>query len=181
MSWLAGCSIARAETAVVVDEAGEGEMCGEMGGEDVEVPFFEAGEAVGEDEARVRAAFGRGRWVEPAAEGYSVSCFERDILTGHDGWFEINFKKEERENGQNYWRSGLRKKMGNVNIYTFPLHVDTADAVSTHSKFGHPPVRVKHYFEAENCLSSIRFGKWQGFQMWDSRLTVGQALRVSTT
>jgi len=96
MSWLAGCGITGAETAMVVDEAGEGEVCGEMGGEDVEVPFFEAGEAVGEDEAGVRAAFGGGGWVEPAAESDSVSCFEGDILTGHDGWFEINFEEEDK-------------------------------------------------------------------------------------
>jgi hypothetical protein len=93
---LTGSGIAGAETTVVVEEAGEGEMGGEMGGEDVEVPFFEAGEAVGEDEAGMRAAFGGGGWVEPAAEGYSISCFEGDILTGHDGWFEIDFEKEEK-------------------------------------------------------------------------------------
>ena len=96
MSWLAGCGIAGAETTVVVDEAGEGEVGGEIGGEDVEVPFFETGEAVGEDEAGVRAGFGGGGWIEPAAEGYSVSCFEGDILTGHDGSFEINFGEEDK-------------------------------------------------------------------------------------
>jgi hypothetical protein len=60
MSGFARGGIAGTETAVVVDEAGEGEVCGEMGGEDVEIPFFEAGEAVGEDEAGVRAGFGGG-------------------------------------------------------------------------------------------------------------------------
>jgi hypothetical protein len=96
---------------VVVDEAGEGEVGGEMGGEDVEVPFFKAGEAVGEDETGVRAAFGGGGWVEPAAEGYSVGCFERNILTEHDGWFEIGSGNEgERERSGDLVEGGSREE-----------------------------------------------------------------------
>ena len=51
---------------------------------------------MGDDEAGMGTAFGRGGWVKPAAEGYCVGCFERDILPVHDGPFEINFGEEDK-------------------------------------------------------------------------------------
>jgi len=52
---------------------------------------------VGEDEAGVRAAFGGGGWVEPAAEGYSVSCFEGDICRDMMGGLRLTWRgRQER-------------------------------------------------------------------------------------
>jgi hypothetical protein len=46
--------------------------------------------------------------------------------------------------------------MGRVEIFIFSFYTLTllalSGAVSTYFKFRHPPVRIKHYFEAEKCL-----------------------------